>query len=66
MPASSRSSAIALLAVLSVATAACERRPPATYVPGLGEIMAATQFGFNVVARPTGNPYTNQNFDVPR
>jgi hypothetical protein len=24
----------------------------------------ATNFGFNVVARPTGNPYTNQVFQV--
>ena len=23
------------------------------------------KFGFNVVARPTTNPYTNQNFEVP-
>jgi len=158
MGARSRSPAIALLAVLSVATAGCERQAPATYVPGLGEIMAATQmrhtklwfagqagnwplasyeldelkegfddavkfhpthkeapapiakllpqmmsgplglmedaisardggkfaaafdaitgacnachkavnFGFNVVTRPTANPYTNQNFEVPR
>lgn len=39
----SRSSAIALSAVLSVAISGCEHQPPATYVPGLGEIMAATQ-----------------------
>ncbi len=39
----SRSSAIALLLFLSLATAGCERQPPAPYVPGLGEIMSATQ-----------------------
>lgn len=157
MGAWSRSSAMALLAALSVAIAGCERQPASAYVPGLGEIMAATQmrhtklwfagqagnwplaayeldelkegfddavkfhpthketsvpiakllpqmtaspldlmegaisakdhgkftvafdaltaacnachqavrFGFNVVTRPTANPYTNQNFEAP-
>jgi hypothetical protein len=27
---------------------------------------AEAGFGFNVVARPSGNPYTNQRFDAPR
>ena len=26
----------------------------------------AANFGFNVVVRPTANPYSNQNFQVPR
>jgi hypothetical protein len=155
---SSRKYVIALLVLLPLVTAGCERQPPAPYVPGLGEIMSATQmrhtklwfagkarnwplaayeldelkegfddvvtfhpthkdapaplaellpqitgaplkmldeaisakdsgkfvkafdaltgacnachqaakFGFNVVTRPTANPYTNQNFEAPR
>jgi hypothetical protein len=155
---SSRKYVIALLVLLLLITAGCERQPPAPYVPGLGEIMSATQmrhtklwfagkarnwplaayeldelkegfddvvtfhpthkdapaplaellpqitgaplkmldeaisakdsgkfvkafdaltgacnachqaakFGFNVVTRPTANPYTNQNFEAPR
>jgi len=27
---------------------------------------AATDFSFNVVTRPSGNPYTNQRFEAPR
>ena len=39
----SRRFAIALLALLSLATSSCQREPSVTYAPELGEIMSATQ-----------------------
>lgn len=39
----SRSSAVAIALLAAVATAGCERQPAPAYIPGLGEIMAATQ-----------------------
>jgi hypothetical protein len=50
-----------------------ERRDPAAFVAAYDALTEACNschkamdFGFNVVGRPTGNPYVNQVFQVPR
>jgi hypothetical protein len=54
---------------LAALRSAVEKQDPAAFVAGYDALTvacnnchAAMQFGFNVVARPTANPYTNQVF----
>ena len=53
--------------------AAIGRESPADFEAAYDELTegcngchAATEFSFNVVRRPTGNPYANQRFEAPR
>ena len=50
-----------------------EKKDAAAFVPAYDRLTdacnqchKAMNFGFNLVGRPTGNPYTNQTFQLPR